>query len=164
AEWPARRRLRPRCPRRGLVLACVMMAPMFGATWMQREPTAISLVDIAIPSMPVRSQRPISEKVIGSSQAPAQVVRDLERAGHALWDRLGQRHERVDLAGILAVDDVHAGLAQPVAVGAALVAKRVEARGDDHGGRLALEARRAERRASHVAPVRTASQVLLHVP
>jgi hypothetical protein len=30
---------------------------------MQREPTAISLVAMAMPNMPVRSQRPTSEKV-----------------------------------------------------------------------------------------------------
>src|SRR5262245_29642706 len=33
---------------------------------MQREPTAISLVEIATPNMPVRSQRPISENVVNS--------------------------------------------------------------------------------------------------
>jgi len=33
---------------------------------MQREPTAISLVEIAMPNMPVRSQRPMSEKVVNS--------------------------------------------------------------------------------------------------
>src|SRR5215216_1141463 len=33
---------------------------------MQREPTAISLVAMAIPNMPVRSQRPMSENVVNS--------------------------------------------------------------------------------------------------
>src|SRR4029450_6660015 len=33
---------------------------------MQREPTAISLVAMAIPSIPVRSHRPISENVVNS--------------------------------------------------------------------------------------------------
>src|SRR5258706_16407797 len=100
------------------------MAPTPGATWMHREPTAISLVEIATPNIPVRSHRPISENVVnsipaeislvtaGSAQAPAQELGDLERAGHTLRNRLRQRHERVDLAGIFAIDDVHAGLAQ----------------------------------------------------
>src|SRR5262249_34189680 len=57
-------RLRPRTPRRGLVLAWQTTAPTPGATWMQREPTAISLVAMATPSMPVRSHRPISENVV----------------------------------------------------------------------------------------------------
>jgi hypothetical protein len=43
-----------------------MMAPTPAATWMQREPTAISLVAIAMPSIPVRSQRPIRENVVNS--------------------------------------------------------------------------------------------------
>src|SRR5207249_3794712 len=60
-----------------------------------------------------------------SAQTPAEEVSDLERAGHALRDRLRQRHERVDLAGILAVDDVYAGLAQPFSVRPTLVAERV---------------------------------------
>jgi hypothetical protein len=33
---------------------------------MQREPTAISLVAMAIPSMPVRSHRPMRENVVNS--------------------------------------------------------------------------------------------------
>jgi hypothetical protein len=37
-----------------LVLAWVTTAPTPGATWMHREPTAISLVAIAIPNIPVR--------------------------------------------------------------------------------------------------------------
>src|SRR5258707_489613 len=69
------------------------MAPTPGATWMHREPTAISLVEIATPNIPVRSHRPISENVVnsipaeislvtaGSAQAPAQELGDLERAG-----------------------------------------------------------------------------------
>src|SRR5881227_1337269 len=76
---------------------------------MHRDPTAISLVEIATPNIPVRSHRPISENVVysipadaslateGSAQTPAQELRDLERARHALRDRFRQRHERVDL-------------------------------------------------------------------
>src|SRR4029079_6563646 len=37
-----------------------------GATWMQRAPTAISLVAMAMPNIPVRSHRPTSEKVLYS--------------------------------------------------------------------------------------------------
>jgi len=33
---------------------------------MQREPTAISLVEMAMPNMPVRSHRPMSENVVNS--------------------------------------------------------------------------------------------------
>jgi hypothetical protein len=33
---------------------------------MHREPTAISLVAMAIPNMPVRSHRPMSENVVNS--------------------------------------------------------------------------------------------------
>jgi hypothetical protein len=33
---------------------------------MHRDPTAISLVEMAMPSIPVRSQRPISENVVNS--------------------------------------------------------------------------------------------------
>ena len=43
-----------------------MTAPTPGATWMHREPTAISLVAIAMPSIPVRSHRPMSENVENS--------------------------------------------------------------------------------------------------
>src|SRR5438132_2886999 len=132
---------------------------------MHREPTAISLVEIAIPNLPVRSQRPMSEKVTaGSTQTLTQVLGDLERARHALGDRLGQGHERVDLPGILAVDDVHAGLAKPIAVGPTLVAKRIKPGRDDHGRWLALEAGRTQRRGSQIGLVRVALQILLHVP
>ena len=48
------------------MLAWVTTAPTPGATWMQREPTAISLVAMAIPNMPVRSHRPMSENVVNS--------------------------------------------------------------------------------------------------
>src|SRR5881398_1401410 len=132
---------------------------------MQREPTAISLVEIAIPNMPVRSQRPMSEKVIaGSTQTLTQVLGDLERARHALRNGLGQRHERVDLTGILAVDHVHAGIAQAIAVGPTLVAKRIKPGRDDHGRWLALETGRTQRRGSPIRLVRIALQILLHVP
>src|SRR5437588_10714400 len=99
---------------------------------MHRDPTAISLVETATPNIPVRSHRPISENVVysipadaslateGSAQTPAQELRDLERARHALRDRLRQRHERVDLAGVLAVAHLHAGLAPSVHVSPAL--------------------------------------------
>src|SRR5687767_4831300 len=43
-----------------------MTAPTPGETWMQREPTAISLVAMATPNMPVRSHRPMSENVVNS--------------------------------------------------------------------------------------------------
>ena len=48
------------------MLAWVTTAPAPGATWMQREPTAISLVAMAMPSIPVRSHRPMSENVVNS--------------------------------------------------------------------------------------------------
>ena len=48
------------------MLAWVTTAPTPGATWMQRDPTAISLVAMAMPNMPVRSPRPMSEKVVNS--------------------------------------------------------------------------------------------------
>src|SRR5215470_11248587 len=82
---------------------------------------------------------------IGSGQSLAQVVRDLERARHALRDGLGQRDEGMDLTRVLAVDDFHTRVTQPIAVGASLLAQRIEARGDDHGSRLAGELRRAQR-------------------
>src|SRR5262249_3099968 len=81
---------------------------------------------------------------IGSGQSLAQVVRDLERARHALGDRLGQRDEGVDLARVFTVDDLHAGVAQPIAVRPRLLAQRIEARGDDHRRRLTGERRRAQ--------------------
>src|SRR5207244_13633788 len=113
---------------------------------MHREPTAISLVEIAIPNMPVRSQRPMSEKVIaGSTQTLTQVLGDLERARHALRNGLGQRHERVDLTGILAVEHVHAGLAQAIAGGATPAAKRIKPARGHHGRWPAPEAGRAPR-------------------
>src|SRR3989442_4424580 len=120
---------------------------------MQREPTAISLVAMAMPSMPVRSQRPTSEKVLNSipitprsPEPPSQVVGDLQRGGHALRDGLGQRHERVDLPGVLAAYDVHARRPQPVAVRASLVPERVAPAGDDPRGGLGGQAQRAYRR------------------
>ena len=74
------------------MLACVTTAPTLGATWMHREPTAISLVEIATPNIPVRSHRPISEKVIGSAQPPAMIVTagfdPLRDEGRAYGDRL----------------------------------------------------------------------------
>ena len=66
AAHPPRSRFSPRKPSRGLVLAWQITAPTPGATWMQREPTAISLVATAIPNMPVRSHRPMIEKVVNS--------------------------------------------------------------------------------------------------
>jgi carbon-monoxide dehydrogenase large subunit/6-hydroxypseudooxynicotine dehydrogenase subunit gamma len=41
---------------------------------MQREPTAISLVAMAMPNMPVRSHRPMSENVVNSIPTPAPPV------------------------------------------------------------------------------------------
>jgi len=48
------------------VLAWVTTAPTPGATWMHRDPTAISLVAMAMPNIPVRSHRPMSENVVNS--------------------------------------------------------------------------------------------------
>ena len=62
-----------------LVLAWVMTAPTPGATWMQREPTAISLVAMATPSMPVRSHLPMSEKVVNSMPGVSMITSDRAR-------------------------------------------------------------------------------------
>jgi len=64
---PRRAEARPVVSVRGeALLAWVMTAPTRGVTWMQRDPTAISLVAMAIPNIPVRSQRPMREKVVNS--------------------------------------------------------------------------------------------------
>src|SRR5580765_789315 len=47
---------------------------------MHREPTAISLVAIATPSMPVRSHRPITENVVNSMPRSITVLRGLRGA------------------------------------------------------------------------------------
>src|SRR5512145_129819 len=99
-----------------------------------------------------------------SAELPAQVLRDLQRAAQTLRDRLGQRHERVDLSRILPIDHVHAGRAETIRVVTALVAERIEAGGDDHGRRLAGQARRTQRRGAQVRLVRPAPQILLRVP
>src|SRR2546430_16766646 len=96
---------------------------------MPRQLTAIPLVEIAIPNMPVRSQRPMSEKVIaGLTQTLTQVLGDLERARHALRNDFGQRHELVDLTGILALDLVQTDIAQAIVVSPTPISKRIKHR------------------------------------
>src|SRR5438309_1346095 len=72
---------------------------------MHREPTAISLVAMAMPNMPVRSQRPMSENVVNSmpiiasrpdgrrvhrhaARAPHQVELEIDELGGAVVVRL----------------------------------------------------------------------------
>src|SRR5882672_2658152 len=51
---------------------------------MQREPTAISLVAMAMPNMPVRSHRPTSENVLYSMPAVSRGISVRERVGPQL--------------------------------------------------------------------------------
>src|SRR5262244_10518 len=99
-----------------------------------------------------------------ADQTPSQVVRDLQRALHALRDDLGQGNEGVDLPGILVIDDVDARLAQTVRVEPSLVAQRIEAGGDDERGWLPREVAGAHRRRARIRPIRLAAQILLGVP
>src|SRR5438105_1484621 len=62
-----------------------MMAPTPGATWIQRDPTAISLVAMAMPTMPVRSHRPMRENVVNSIPIKADLLfASLSRAGRIM--------------------------------------------------------------------------------
>ena len=83
-------------------------------------------------------------------QTLAQVVGDLDGAGEALGDRLGQRDERVDLARVLAMDDVDAWPRAALGVRAALVAEGIEAGGDHQRRRLAGEIGGAQGRGAQV--------------
>src|SRR6202008_3415620 len=60
------------------------MAPTPAATWMQREPTAISLVAMAMPNIPVRSHRPTSENVLYSMPIVSRSISVRERVGAQL--------------------------------------------------------------------------------
>src|SRR5215510_3915852 len=88
------------------------------------------------------------------AETPLQEVADLLRTRQPLRDHLGQRDERVNLPGVLAIDHVDSSGAQLVGVGRSLVAERVEARRDDERRRLAFQIGRPERRGAEVRLVR----------
>ena len=70
----------------------------------------------------------------------------------------------MDLAGILAIHDVYAGLAQLRGVGVALVAQGIKAGGDDERGRLGGQQLIHQRPGAHIGLVGLPAKILLRVP
>src|ERR1700692_1740981 len=84
---------------------------------MQREPTAISLVAVATPSMPVRSHRPITKNVVNSMPRSITVLRRLRGVlarlphGAELGELgLGQLAQRICPFGAMGLEGLDGGL------------------------------------------------------
>src|SRR6267378_1415408 len=100
----------------------------------------------------------------GSAQCLAKRRRDVGGGAVAGGDEPSHRHEAVDHPAIVDVVNLDTRVRESRRVGRALVAQRVEARGDDERRRKTRERRRAQRRNAPVLRLARRLQVVIREP